>query len=254
MKAPAGKSPFASAAHARWDEIDLGDAGHGFSYPAPRPAHVPGRLTLLSTYNITVGRQRANVSFAKMTMPLPPADDDAIIRLHDYYFQQTDLIYGHVEKLYSLHEKNGRLSHKNTVNLQSYAKLWLATLYVVVEGFQSEEVKNHFHNSGIDLTDEGDLEMKVYWDSIQHKIEQLGNQLKSYRNVTFHFQPSHTRLLMKRSSFLQYEGRHRPIEWARELQEEMRKFFSQYRPRASALLMHQEFLAEASEREKPVEV
>jgi hypothetical protein len=189
-----------------------------------------------------------------MTIPLPPADDDPIIRLHDYYFQQTDLIYEHVEKLYSLHEKNGRLSRKNIVNLQSYVKLWLTTLYVVAEGFQSAEVKNHFLNSGIDLTEKDDLDMKVYWHSIHHKIEQLGNQLKSYRNVTLHFQPSHTRLLMKRSSFLQYEGRHRPIEWARELQEEMRKFFSQYRPRASALLIHQQILAEASEREKPVEV
>jgi len=163
-------------------------------------------------------------------------------------------MYEHVEKLFSLYEKNGRLSHNNEVKFQSYAKLWFATLYVVAEGFRTDQVKNYFRNSIIDPDDRNDLEIKVYWNSIHHKIEQLGEQLKSYRNVTFHFQESNTRLLAKRSSFLEYEGRHRPIEWARELQKEMRLFFSEYRPRAAALHMHQQFLANSSKIEKPVEV
>lgn len=188
-----------------------------------------------------------------MPLQLPTPDDDPIIRLHDYYFQPADLMYEHVEKLTFLYEKNDRLSNHNIVKFQSYAKLWLATLYVVVEGFQTAQVKSYFLNSGIDLNDKDDLELKVYWNSIHNKAEQLGKQLKSYRNVTFHFQPSHTRLLAKRLSFLQHEYRHWPIEWAGELQKEMRLFFSEYRPRAAAMHIHQQFLA-ASKLEKPVGV
>jgi hypothetical protein len=153
-----------------------------------------------------------------------------------------------VKKLSVLLEKNGR-SNNNLIKFQSYVKLWLATLYVVAEGFQTDQVKNYFLNCGIDLDNKDDLSMKVYWNSIHHKIAKFGNQLKSYRNVTLHFQPSHTRLLEKRLSFLKHESRHSPIEWAVELQREMRLFFGEYRPRAAAML----FLA-ASKLKKPVGV
>lgn len=184
-----------------------------------------------------------------MDISLPSPSLDPIIRLHDYYFQNAELMFENVEKLFAIDKRNGRLSQNNVIKLQSYAKLWFSTLYVVVEGFQCHQVKNYFTNTVTSPSDKHDLMLNVHWNSIQYKIEQLGGQLKSFRNVTFHFQEKMTRLEEKRSSFLLYEGRHKPLDWARDLHREMQMFFNEYRPRAAALHMHQQLLATGAKPE-----
>lgn len=181
-----------------------------------------------------------------MPISFPSSNEDPIIRLHDYYFQPADLMYENVKKIFLLHEKAGKLTNRNVIRLQSYGQLWLTTLYVVAEGFKHPRVERFFKDT-VDRTNDDDLTMIVHWGSVHYQLGQLGEQLKSYRNVTFHFQETMTRLEAKRASFLEYEGRHRPIQWACDLHIEMRWFFSKYRPRAAAMKMHQQWLAEISE-------
>ncbi len=78
------------------------------------------------------------------------------------------------------------------------------------------------------------------------ELFRLGSELKGYRHITFHFQESSDRIKRKRASFLDYDGRHRPIDWARELHKEMRLFFGMYRSFSAALHMHKQWLMELS--------
>lgn len=178
-----------------------------------------------------------------MNIDFPKSEDDPIIRLYDYYFTTSDLMFYNVEKYIQLFKKKGHLPNRSIIKFQCFSQLWLATLYVVAEGFKSDEITLFFKEK-IDLNDKNNLEIVVHWGSIHHMLAQLGGELKGYRNVTFHFQGSMTRLEAKRASFLRHDGHHRPIEWARELHKEMQMFFGEYRPKAAALHMYQQWQAE----------
>jgi hypothetical protein len=181
-----------------------------------------------------------------MPISFPPASQDPIIRLHDYYFQACDLMFDNTENLLLLFKNNGKLSQKKIVDLQSYLQLWLATLYVVAEGFQSKKVTTFFEKLELTDDDPDNITLRTHWHSIRHMFRQLGSELKSYRHITFHFQESSDRIKTKRASFLDYDGRHRPIDWARELHKEMRLFFGMYRSFSAALHMHKQWLMELS--------
>lgn len=170
-----------------------------------------------------------------MSIPIPQADLDPIIRLHDYYFQASDLMHENFMKMWNLQEKKGGLSHNNVVKIQSFLQLWLATLYVVAEGFQDKGIKSFFEKIEFDIGDKDDNDIVVHWNSIQHQIPQIRQELKMYRNSTFHFQDNMDALDRKRESFMRYQGRHESIDWALGLHKEMKLFFQCYRPRAAAL-------------------
>lgn len=176
---------------------------------------------------------------------MPDADQDLIIRLHDYYFQASDLMYKNTMKLYEKLDKNRKLSQNNLVKFQSFVQLWLSTLYVVSEGFRSQKVIKFFDLLYPDKIPYGsELEMIVYWDSIHHKIGQNFERLKGYRHITFHFQENMERINKKRDEFLHYNKGQAPLIWARDLHDEMRLFFGEYRPRAAARHLHQLMIKE----------
>jgi hypothetical protein len=170
----------------------------------------------------------------------PPPDEDPIQQLYIYYFELADLMFGHYFKLYELIEKKGRLSKANERKFQQYAQLWLATLYVVAEAFHKDErLQKHFERCK-----EHCPESNMHWRCIQHQIGQFENELRVFRNATFHFQSS----VAKHRRFLELTGPRRPLQWARALHKEMQEFFAQYRIEGTVLfyLTKGEDLAKAS--------
>lgn len=162
-----------------------------------------------------------------MTLPLPKPEDDPIIRLYDYYFSASDLMFESFDPLWAALATKGSLTPRRTFKMQRFGQIWLATLWVVGEGFQDSTIKEFFGAAAAN-----DLTLKVHWDSVQHMLLQLGPELKRYRNATFHFQEKMTTLEAKRLGFLAHEGRREPIQWARQLHKEMRMFFGRYRVEA----------------------
>lgn len=168
---------------------------------------------------------------------MPDPEHEPIIRLHDYYFQPCDVIYKEFKKLYDEFNEKDRLPPKKLVKFQSYAQLWLSTLYVVIEGFQCKSVKDFYASQEID-----DIHIRVHWSSINHKISQMdkdderGNYLKDYRHATLHFQESMEKLTRRRDLFLR-QRREGSIRWAIELHNEITMFYTRYRPMASFLYM-----------------
>jgi hypothetical protein len=172
-------------------------------------------------------------------LPLPP-DEAPVQQLHVYYFELADLMFGHYLKLSELLEKKGRLSKANVRKFQQYAQLWLATLYVVAEAFYKDEHLQRYFEACKDYCPESSM----HWSCIQHQIGQLGDELRVFRNFTFHFQLS----TAKRRHFLEHSGPRRPIQWARAIHEEMQMFFAHYRVEGTALFYHRKWTSENAVR------
>lgn len=162
-----------------------------------------------------------------MVIRPPPPDEDPIQQLDVFYFELADLMFGHFLKFSDLIEKDGRLSEASERKFQRYAQLWLALLYVVAEAFRDDKDLHKF----FELCKDYCPESSMHWGCIQYQIGQLGDELRLFRNFTFHFQLTTVKL----RPFLKYSGRLRPILWARELHEEIQKFFARYRVEGTAL-------------------
>jgi hypothetical protein len=151
---------------------------------------------------------------------IPHGDDDPISRLYAHYFLQADILFRYHKKLDSERDRTGRLSAKKGSDEFQLHKLWLASLYVLAEGFESPLIQK-----ALTRWKEMSLDIRVHCDSIEHKMKQLGDELRVFRNATFHYQSGPEKHL----KFIQVQSRHEPLFWAEELHREFEKLFSQYR-------------------------
>jgi hypothetical protein len=164
-------------------------------------------------------------------------DGDPVFRLMIHYFEPSDLLYESWRTLSAeLHHK-GRLPRGKLRKYQLYFQLWLATLFVVVEGFNSKSVQ-----ASLEPLVSQDPQVRVYCSSIRHKMTQLGDKLRRFRNATFHFHETPQKLY----DFLERDSRHEPIDWAEELHKEFRKLFSAFRIEKAVI---QYFKQDEDERE-----
>ena len=146
--------------------------------------------------------------------------DDPISRLYAQYFLQADVVFNYYQKLSRQRAQKGRLSRNKEVDEVNLLKLWLASLYVVVEGFQAPSMQQAFQE-----WKDTSLNIRVHCSLITHKLTQLGNELRIFRNATFQFQKDPE----KHAKLLRIKSRHHPITWAEELHQEFAMLFSEYR-------------------------
>jgi hypothetical protein len=151
---------------------------------------------------------------------IPHPDHDPIMRLMVHYFEPAELMHKQYEALARQWDHKSKLSRNKTRDYMIYLQLWLATLFVLTEGFRSQRIKNCFEPWMKKSPTIG-----VHCGSIRSKMAQLGNELKDFRNATFHFQPNADNHL----AFLKAPGRHKPLQWAEGLQKEFAMLFSEYR-------------------------
>ena len=146
--------------------------------------------------------------------------NDPISRLYAQYFLQADVLFRYHQKLSRERDQKGRLSRNKELDEISLLKLWLASLWVVVDGFQTPPIQK-----ALQEWKDTSLDIRIHCSSIKHKLTQVGDELRVFRNATFHFQAS----AEKHAKFLQFKSRHEPISWARELHEEFAMLFNEYR-------------------------
>jgi hypothetical protein len=165
-------------------------------------------------------------------------DGDPVFRLMIHYFEPTDLLYRSWKVLSAeLHHK-GRLPPGKRRKYRLFFQLWLATLFVVADGFDSKAVQDSLVLFAVQ-----DLTIRVHCSSIKHKMSQLGDKLRRYRNATFHFHETPQKLY----DFLQAEGRHEPVQWAEELHREFERLFSAFRVEKAVAQYMKELEAERQE-------
>jgi hypothetical protein len=163
---------------------------------------------------------------------IPHPDDDPIMRLMVHYFEPAELMHKQFAALEREWDHKGKLSRNKTRHYTIYLQLWLATLFVLAEGFRDQRIKKRF-----EPWRKGFPTISMHCSSIYHKMRQLGDELKTFRNATFHFHPT----AEKHFRFLRAPGRHKPLHWAQELQKEFAMLFSEYRVERTALYWDQEF-------------
>jgi hypothetical protein len=91
-------------------------------------------------------------------------------------------------------------------------KLWLATLYVLAEGFRDPLVQRalvHWKASS--------SEISMHWGCIEHMTGQLGEELRSYRYATFPYQSNPKKDL----AFTSVNGRHHSLRKRRTMRPEL---------------------------------
>jgi hypothetical protein len=147
-------------------------------------------------------------------------DNDPISRLYAHYFLQADVLFRYLRTIDREKIRKGRLSESKQVDVFQLRKLWLAALFVLADGFQTPLIQ-----ASLAPWKEMDLDVRVYCDSIEHMMGQLGDELRLFRNATFHHQPTP----QKHIQFLGVQSRHEPLFWADELHREFEKLFSKYR-------------------------
>lgn len=151
---------------------------------------------------------------------IPHVDDDPLSRLYAHYFLQADVLFRTQKRLGDERSRKGRLSKNKEVDEHQLRKLWLAALYVLANGFTTPAIQN-----AVSPWKEMSLDIRVYCNSIEHKMSQLGDELRVFRNATFHYQPSP----QKHLQFINVQSRHQPMFWAEELHREFDKLFREYR-------------------------
>lgn len=147
-------------------------------------------------------------------------NDDPISRLYAYYFLQADTLLTYYKKLAEERSRKGRLSGNKWLDEFHLQKLWLASLFVLAEGFQTPPIQKAFKR-----WKERSLDVRVHCSSIDHKMAQFGAELKLFRNATFHFQPGPEKHLQ----FYEVKNLRNPFFWAEELHREFEMLFSEYR-------------------------
>jgi hypothetical protein len=161
--------------------------------------------------------------------------NDPISRLYAQYFLQADVLFRYHQILSQERKRKGRLSGNKELDELHLFKLWLASLWVVVDGFQTAPIQKPLQ-PWKDIP----LDIRVHCSSIAYKVTQLGEELRLFRNATFHFQANPE----KHAKFLQVKSRHQPIILAEELHREFAMLFREYR-----VLKFEEYLMQGANRE-----
>ncbi len=151
---------------------------------------------------------------------VPHVNDDPVSRLYAHYFLQADVLFSYLKKIDGEKARKGRLSDNKEQDAFQLRKLWLAALYVLADGFNTPLIQ-----ASLAPWKEMDLDVRVYCDSIEHMMGQLVDELRLFRNATFHYQPTP----QKHLQFIAVQSRHKPMFWADELHREFEKLFSKYR-------------------------
>ena len=130
----------------------------------------------------------------------PHPKDDPISRLYAQYFLQSDTLFRFHKKLEEERSRKGRVSRNKELDEFHLQKLWLASLWVLVEGFQTSPIQRT-----LERWKEMSLNIRVHCGSIEHKVTQLGDELRLFRNATFHFHANPEKHL----KFIQVKSRHK---------------------------------------------
>lgn len=149
---------------------------------------------------------------------IPSNNDDEVLRLHAHYVEAADLMWRQFHKLDKERQAKGRLSRGKMVDWYQYWKFWLATLYVVVEGFHALRMENILRMRGGKF-----VELIPKCRDLERATAQHKRSLRDFRNGAFHFQRNPKKL----SQFL--TQRRLRSEWAEELHLDLARFFSRYR-------------------------
>lgn len=129
--------------------------------------------------------------------------DDPVARLIVHYYFPTDFIYRDFVRVERSLQRQKRRTPWRASQETCYMRLWLATLYAVVEGYRSLNL----HDPEIDA----------------HLSSSHMDSLRRFRNATFHYQRSadkHVQFVL---------GPDNRIEWARALHRAFDRYFRDYR-------------------------
>src|SRR6185312_14976660 len=107
--------------------------------------------------------------------------------------------------------RKGKLSQTKQRQFGIYFNLWLATLAVLLEGFQENLIR-----SALKPWEENNSDIKVHVSVINGNVPWLREKLQRYRNAVVHFHAT----TKKHEEFLKVEGYFKPLEWAEDLQHE----------------------------------
>ncbi|MEJ1167868.1 hypothetical protein [Variovorax sp. CCNWLW235] len=122
------------------------------------------------------------------------------------------------EKLDAKWKRNGRLSQNERLNYSIYFCTWLGYLGVACESFRDLNLRlllQKFRPAEF-------CELVPVVDAIGSKIKKHCDSLRKFRNSVFHLRSD----AVDMNSFLSQTER---LEWAKELHEDFKGFFSSYR-------------------------
>jgi hypothetical protein len=162
---------------------------------------------------------------------IPHVNDDPVSRLYAHYFLQADTLFRYYKRLAEERNRKGRLSENKQLDEFHLHRLWLASLLVLAEGFETSPIQK-----ALQRWKETSLDLRVYCGSVHHKMTQFGAELKLFRNATFHFQPNPGKHLQ----FYQVKNMRKPLVWAEDLHREFAMLFSEYRVLHASAYMDQE--------------
>lgn len=158
---------------------------------------------------------------------LPHIDDDPIMRLYAHYFLHSEFILECAKDIERKTRKNktSKVKSDTACKYSSLMTQWLATLYVVVDGFDEIKIEEELFMrpktingkpSGFqEITDKSNYIKSIY---CIHK-----DDLRIFRNGVFHFQKNSSKLTQL------FDANRGIILWAEDLHAQFRDFFSEYR-------------------------
>ena len=152
-----------------------------------------------------------NVGRRRHLLFSPPDKDDSltVFRLGAFHFYPAKVMHDHLHRVIHNHQRAWK-KNKDKIfrEIFVYLNYWLATLYIVAEGF---------------------FELKLKDDIIERIIHEHLDDLRRFRNAMFHLQ----RTNQKHNVFIDRDLK--KILWAEELFFEFQDFFTRYSSKMAEL-------------------
>lgn len=151
---------------------------------------------------------------------LPHRDEDPVLTLHAHYFVAAELMLKNHLIIRAKRHEGRELSRDELVDSAVYLRTWLGFLAVVCEGFKRLKVRLVLHDRPAAFS-----KLIAKADAIGKLIKAHDDSLREMRNTTFHLRThSDTKLII---NFFSAEPSR--VDWARNLQNDLTQFFSEYR-------------------------
>lgn len=148
---------------------------------------------------------------------LPHRDIDPINTLNSHYFLAAEVMRENFEKLGRELKSRGRLSQRKQVDYRIYLCSWLGFLAVTSEGFSKLKPRLLLQ----DQRPKEFVELIPKSDALGKLMKQHADPLRRVRNSIFHLRDDAEAL----TTFMSAET----MEWARNLHDGFKQFFSAYR-------------------------
>jgi hypothetical protein len=149
---------------------------------------------------------------------VPHQDEDAVLTLYTHYFLAAELMLKNYKRLLARWQARGRLTQGEGEQYRVYFGTWLGFLAVTAEGFKGLSMRKLLQEQ---RTSEFSNLLPTC-NEVGAMLRQHDDALRKFRNKVFHLRDTPKDLL----DFIRHPNR---IDWAEELQAQLRQFFSEYR-------------------------